>query len=343
MVDGMISGVFDQTSFHFSSTHILILCFFSSIFLFLSDSTSPVDPSPEVTAPPPPPVVAKRKAKELKDPSPTATAAASSSTSSSDPKPASKYKKRTKREDRVPLQWSEISIPAQARVDQINSILGGDQWKSQQIGGLGVIPSRNEHSLNGLRKCVEAGTPGFVKEDVKSKRSKKKKDPVASGSGSGSGNSNGNANANANANGGSNGLFHEDIVEALIRAFDMRSRKERELGGGAYFELGASDFNQAAQLLEEKKKNGGEYSAGIVQIMEKYRAFRVVFPRNRDLASPLPLTTDFCLSLSSTIFPNPFLTSRKMAFNWRNRESFRSTIYSKSKRSIPIKGFRTRW
>lgn len=103
-------------------------------------------------------------------------------------------------------------------------MLGGDAWKTQSIGKLGMIQSRSHQSLKALQAAVQMSLqiPQVATVGV--------------------------------------GLFNTDLVEALTRAYHQRLNDGSRNRGGGHFcqDLTAPDYQCANELLKGKIEKDGE-------------------------------------------------------------------------------------
>lgn len=105
----------------------------------------------------------------------------------------------------------------------ISKLLGGDQWKTQAIGQIGIIKTRSEDYLQVLRKLVKTSLelPQVSEQDA--------------------------------------GLFNSDLVEALIRAYHQRITSPEKHGEKIYTNrLSVSDYERATELLRGKINQDGK-------------------------------------------------------------------------------------
>lgn len=116
-----------------------------------------------------------------------------------------------------------LSPQAAGTAKSISKLLGGDAWKTQSIGQLGLIQTKAASSLQALKRAVKTSLQIPQVATVEA------------------------------------GLFNTDLVEALTRAYhqrmDRNSKKHRD--GSFHQDLITPDYEQANELLKGKIEQDG--------------------------------------------------------------------------------------
>lgn len=125
--------------------------------------------------------------------------------------------------DTISSNLGNLSSKAAATARSISKLLGGEGWKSQSIGKLGLINTQSSPGLQALQRAI--------------KRSIQIPQVAPSEAGS----------------------FNSDLVEAFIRAYHQRvSSSSMKRGERDFLCLIISDYEQANELLKGKIEQDGE-------------------------------------------------------------------------------------